>query len=193
MTANPVKYFEHYFDGHKSIAVHRLDELVQVTFTHGPTDLAPDVVFLAPTAAGALVEAIDAAAREGAAIFEAAEVKAPARRQRSEHEGLPAWGAAFDFGGLPYTLCPAGDGRVAPGQSAVPETATGRIWHDDCAEKARESRQSLSCPAAPTSASAPSGDPFGEVGVTGGADGAAGARASAVPVGPAAPSTSGRS
>lgn len=191
------KYFEHYFDGRRSLAVHRLDELVQVTFTHGPDDLTPDVMFLGPTAAGALVEAIDAAARDGAehfAALEAATARPPAiprtPRAEADADGLPLWGPAFTFGGLPYTMCPAGDGRVGPGQSAVPETATGRIWHDDCAETAREA---LSRPDPLTSASAPSGE-LSAAASAGGADGAAGAdRASAVPCRPAAPSPSGRS
>lgn len=191
MTTQPVKYFEHFFAGHRSIAVHRLDELVQITFSHGAGDLEPEVVFLAPTGAAALVEAIDHAAREAKAVLEAAELAAaahrppPAQRPEGSAAGLPVWGRAFTFAGLPLTMCPAGDGRVGPGQSAVPETATGRLWHDDCAEAAREGRQSLTEPL--TTASAPPGE-RSAVASSGGAHGAAGAdRASAVPGRPAAP------
>ena len=192
MTVHPVKYFEHYLDGARSVAVHRVDELVQVTFSHGRDDEHPDVVFFAPTSAHALVESIDAAARDAQVVFEAS-TKAATTRAGAAPNDLPAWGPAFDFGGLPYTLCPAGDGRVAPGQAAKVEVATGRIWHDDCAEAAGAYRQSLTCPDPLTSASAPP-EPRSAVVVSGGADGAAGAdRASAVPCRPAAPSPSGRS
>lgn len=194
MTSEPVKYFEHYLGGRSSLAVHRLDELVQISFNRDHLDLPPDVVFFAPTAAHALVEAIDAAAREAQAFFDAANspTHRPPPPQRAElpPAGLPEWGPQFTYGGLPYVLCPAGDGRVGPGQSAVPETSTGRIWHDDCAEDAAAGRQSLTCPDPLTPASA-SPVACSTSALMGDAHGAAGAdRASAVPCRPAAPSPS---
>jgi hypothetical protein len=50
--------------------------------------------------------------------------------------GLDRWSDAFVFGGLPYTRCAAGDGRIGPGQWAKAEGGSGRLWHDDCAEDA---------------------------------------------------------
>lgn len=180
MTAQSVKYFEHWSDGHRRLQVHRLDELVQVTVTNGIEDPDPLVLFLSPTAGHGLAGAVEAAARDARAIFEAAQAQ---RRAERSGEGLPAWGPAFTFGGLPYTLCPAGDGRVAHGQSAVPETATGRIWHVDCAEAARES---LSRPDSPAPASAPPA--AADASAVGGAHGAAGAGSSSAVAGsPAAP------
>ncbi len=194
MTVRPVKYFDHYFDAGRSISVHRLDELVQITFSHGSEDERPDVVFLAPMSAHAFVEAVDSAARDGQAAFEAGTPAARAEATRAERPpsgGLPPWGPAFDYGGLPYALCPAGDGRVGCGDSARVETATGRIWHDDCAETA--GAQSLTCPDPLTPASASPGE-LSAAAPSGGAHGAAGAdRASAVPCRPAAPTPSGRS
>lgn len=189
MTARPEKYFVHFLDGRRSLAVHRLDELVQITYSHGPDDEHPDVVFFAPSSAHALVEAIDHAARDAQAVFDEGQAARRPQAQRADvaPDQLPEWGPAFAYGGLPYVFCPAGDGAVGCGQSAVAETATGRIWHDDCAEDAATHRQSLNCPPL-TPASAPSNDAFGEVGGAGGADGAAGGRASAGPHRPAAPS-----
>lgn len=190
MTAHPVKYFEHYLDAGRSVAVHRIDELVQITFSHGRDDEHPDVVFLAPMSAHAFVEAVDAAARDGQAVFDAGSTRqAPAEPPATG--GLPPWGPVFAFGGLPYTMCPAGDGRVGPGDSAKAETATGRIWHDDCAEAAGAYRQSLTCPDPLSAASAPPEASLRSA--SGGAHGAAGAdRASAVPCRPAAPTTTTR-
>lgn len=165
MSAQPRKYFVHYFDGGRSLSVHRVEELVQIVLSHGRDDEHPDVTFLGPTAAHALVEALDHAARDAQLAFDEARTPAPGDRAAA---GLPAWGPAFTFGGLPYTLCPAGDGRVGVGQSAVAEAATGRIWHDDCAEAVGAYDHTQP----PTSASAPSGLALAGPG-SGGADGAA--------------------
>jgi hypothetical protein len=195
MTAQSVKYFEQFLDAGRSIAVHRLDELVQVTFSHGRHDERPDVVFFAPTSAHAFVEAVDAAARDAQAVFDAGQLahRAPARAEAPPAGGLPPWGPAFDYGGLPVADCPAGDGRVSSGQAAKVETATGRVWHDDCAETAGAYRQSLTCPDSPAPASAPP-EELSAAATSGGADRAAGAdRASAVPCRPAAPTTTRRS
>lgn len=166
MTAQPIKYFVHYFDGGRSLSVLRDEELAQIVLSHGRDDEHPDVTFLGPTAAHALVEALDHAARDAQIVFD--EARTPAPGDQRPAAGLPAWGRAFTFGGLPYTLCPAGDGRVGPGQSAVAEAATGRIWHDDCAEAAGAYDHTHP----PTSASAPS-EARATVASPGGADGAA--------------------
>lgn len=193
MTTHPIKYFEHYLDAGRSIAVHRVDELVQITFSHGRDDEHPDVVFFAPMSAHAFVEGVDAAARDAQSVFEAASSPGPAApAEPPAVGGLPPWGPVFAFGGLPYTMCPAGDGRVGPGQAAKAEAATGRIWHDDCAEVAGAYRQSLTCPDPLTPASAPLEASVASA--AGGAHGAAGAdRAYAGPCRPAAPTTSRRS
>lgn len=94
---------------------------------------------------------------------------------------LPEWSCAFEFAGVPFTVCVACNDPVDAGQLATVEVATRAVWHDYCAMRHITILATLEA----ASASPDHGD---RRSVVGGADGAAGAgRASAVPCRPAAP------
>ena len=153
MTADPVKYFEHHADRHRTLSLHRLDEVVMVILSSGPDDEMPETMFLGPTAVRALANALRTAARDAQAVFDAGntpQLASAAAGPPARYGLVTEWSPAFTFSGLPYSLCPAGDGRVGPGEMAKVESSTRRIWHDDCAEEAGAYRQSQPSEAART-------------------------------------------